>query len=708
MLRTLRFAVPALLILCCPGAFALQDFTFVQFSDLHYPYLRGDTARLLAAVPGKPFVLPGTEAKVPAPAFAIATGDLNEFGGGRGDWEGLSELLKGLPLRVHLQLGNHDNTWDCGRERLRKLEGSPFYAFQYGGAKFIGFDTATPQDPRPTAATEGLNWLRRELARTPPAQPVFFFCHHPLNGTEFASSFARERLLEVLRTRNVVLALVGHGHSAVAQRYDALDAVMGGSTYGDKRGFSIISVKGGQLRVVHQYLLPEPHAVTLLDKPLRLSSRAPYVGRLAPAEGTIVRRPTFPVALRTPGLAWARCCHFTCEKVMHCVSLTKGIARTVLPTPGAPGAHVLTAEVKDVGGGLRSSGAFWVEGGPWRIRWLRQIPGQCQAGLRLAGGKLYVASNDGCLRALNAASGATLWSARPGGEVRGTLLVLADGRVCVAASDGTLRCFSPAGKLLWRRATGAPVYSSPARAGGRILCANNSGSVVAVSPADGRLLWRCSKPSYTIESGFASAERTAYTGSWDRYVYALDLLSGAVRWRALSRGSARTAAPQYYSPADCAPVCAGGRVFVCDRAGYLNIYRGDTGELIRTEEGASAVGAATDGNVYLRRSGDRLSKLRPDGSVVWERAVKIGFVPVPPVEADGCVWVVSSLGLLSALDARTGALLGEFQVSPQLYVFAAPAARGNDCYVVDEGGHLLALQLKKAATGGEGIREVAP
>lgn len=109
---------------------------------------------------------------VPGPSFAIVTGDLNEFSGGSGWWERYCELWRAVSFPVYHQFGNHDNTWDCGRPRLRQLHGSAFYAFEQSGIKFIGWDTATPQDPRPSVATEGLRWLEAEFTSSPVS-----YCH---------------------------------------------------------------------------------------------------------------------------------------------------------------------------------------------------------------------------------------------------------------------------------------------------------------------------------------------------------------------------------------------------------------------------------------------------------------------------------------------------------------------------------------------------
>jgi 3',5'-cyclic AMP phosphodiesterase CpdA len=268
----IRGALIVASVLLALPALALDDFTFLHLSDVHYPHARDQSAATIAALPRGPIALTPYQVTAPAPAFAIVTGDLNEFSGGNGAWEGYLGLWQDWPRPVYHQLGNHDNTWDCGRPRLRQLYASPFYSFEHGGVRFIGFDTATPQDPRPSLATEGLVWLAQEFAKTPPEQPVIFFCHHPLDGAEFASAYARLRLIELLQTRNVILVLDGHGHGATRRSIGGFDCVMGGSTWGAKHGYGIVSIQSGMLRVCHQFVGDEATMVPLLGKPLAAQS----------------------------------------------------------------------------------------------------------------------------------------------------------------------------------------------------------------------------------------------------------------------------------------------------------------------------------------------------------------------------------------------------------------------------------------------------
>ena len=85
----------ALLAASLAGA---QELTFLQVSDLHVPHAIAETRETLAALPTGPVEVSAWGITTSAPAFVLSTGDLNEFGGGRGWWEQYTDLWSAIPL----------------------------------------------------------------------------------------------------------------------------------------------------------------------------------------------------------------------------------------------------------------------------------------------------------------------------------------------------------------------------------------------------------------------------------------------------------------------------------------------------------------------------------------------------------------------------------------------------------------------------------
>lgn len=691
-----RIVTLALLAWLAVGAaWAVEDLTFIHVTDEHAPHAAAQTRETIAALPvGHEIALAPYGVTATAPSFVLSTGDLNEFGGGSGWWAQYLGLWTGIDLPLYLQLGNHDNTWRCGRPRLRERHRSAFYAFEQGGVKFIGWDTATPQDPRPSIAEEGVRWLAAEFERTPPEQPVMVFLHHALDGREFAGAWDRARLLDLLRTRNVVVVLVGHGHNARAWQVEGLDTVMGGSTWGDQRGFGIVSIRDNVLRVCHQYASGE--MVALLERPL--PERSPFL--------QMTVEPQAPVFEAGQALRWRVSCapadgalasQWTLDGDASDALAREGEAWLVeLPADAVePGAHVLRVELTDPEGRVTSrTDEFFVNGGDFDVAWRARLGGSSQSTPAVSDGRVYVGDNCGALTALDAADGRVLREFRTGGEVRSAPLVdQARGTVYFGSADGWLCALSRDGADRWRFDAGSAIYGSPALVGERVVFGTAAGEVIALDAATGALAWRSDAPEYAIEVAPCGGAEGVYVGAWDHYAYALELADGALRWRHPSAGSDREGfVAWYYSPADCAPAFAGGNVFFADRAYRLTVFDAATGERLLDEEKAAAVAGSADGRfVYVRHSDGRVSKRSADGSVVWLAEVPTGAVATPPVASGGIVWVISDRGMLSALDDATGTLLGQGRVTRDLFAFAAPAFDGRRVYIADMAGRLTAF-----------------
>jgi len=687
-------------------ALAVPDFSFIQCSDVHAPFGKDEVMVRLRNL--GPVYLAPYDVTAPAPSFVLVTGDLTEFGGGNGAWETYLRYWQGFSIPIYHVPGNHDNTWDCLRPRLRALQGGTYFSFDFNGCHFVGFDTATPQDPRPTLGREGLRWLQRDLAGIPPDTPVFLFLHHPIPSQEFASDYETDRLLDLLRPYRVALLLVGHGHNVSRLDADGIDAVMGGTTFGENAGCNVISVQEDTLRVAY---LKRPEAaatVPLLEKPLM--GRLPYPRILirSPVAKGVTARDAITISATAEGLpgSGAQGSYLLDGLQKGDLTAQGPVFQATVQTAGwIPGAHWLriTFTLPD-GRSYHRSTHFYLERGPVQARWRTFLDGSSQCPPTVAGDTVYVGANDGTLSALDAESGKVRWKFPTGGEILSQPLVR-EGKVFFGSGDGGLYAVTVQGKLAWKYEAGAAVYSSPAWANGAVVCGTNAGDLIAVEAATGRLRWRCAEPNYAIESAVHVAQGTVYAGAWDRFIYAVDAATGALRWKCLGVGSDTDKAPQYYSPADCGPAFADGKVFVADRAYQLSVVHAPSGIRLSAAEDTEnfpafgqcgGVGLSEDGRfLYLRRTHGKLTKIDPEGKVIWESEVPTGYVPTAPTEQGGVVYVCSSTGRVSAVEAATGRQRWQYQVTPQLYVLSRVTAAQGVAYVSGMDGSVTALARVK-------------
>jgi outer membrane protein assembly factor BamB len=138
----------------------------------------------------------------------------------------------------------------------------------------------------------------------------------------------------------------------------------------------------------------------------------------------------------------------------------------------------------------------------------------------VAGGVVYVGSNDNNVYALNATTGALIWNYTTGGGVGYSSPAVADGVVYVGSYDDSVYALNAAtGALIWSYTTGGWVYSSPAVSGGVVYVGSNDHKVYALNAATGALIWSYTTGSH-VDSSPAVAGGVVYVGSHDGKVYA--------------------------------------------------------------------------------------------------------------------------------------------------------------------------------------------
>lgn len=701
---------------------SVPDFSFIHCSDIHVPpgvarktgppnqpnAPTFGSAEVVAQIKGLtgPIDLPPYRVTAPAPSFAIATGDLTEFGGGNGWWEDYRNLWQGAPFPVFQQSGNHDSTWACQRYRIRELHGNTYYSFDRNGCHFIGWDSATPQDPRPSFGEEGMRWLREDLKRVKKETPVFLFCHHPIDSKEFASLYERDRLLDALRPYNLALLLVGHGHAAQHRVVAGVDQVMGGSTFGNAPGYSVVSVQNGVLRVAYRKAWDAAPQQPLLERPLARRSDYPDIEIDAPRESATVEGSTVRIRahIDTRGISAARW-ELDDETGRSGLLQREGDdwTATVDARGWAPGCHYL--RITFVGALATAAGKsklyqrttrFYLEAPEKRVLWRAMLPGSVKGSPAVEGDLVVAGAGDGSLVAFSRRSGKQRWRFRTGGEILAQPLATPQG-FYVGSGDGRFYAVDREGKQRWSLVVGVPVYSPAVLAEDRIIFAANNGHVYAVKPENGEKLWESTAPQYSIESRPVVHGGRVYYGCWDGYVYALDLADGSVRWKTQGAGAAASlpGVARYYSPADAAPAIVGERLWIADRMFRVSVLEPQSGARLEERKDVSSVAPSADGGaVYLRGTDGQLRKVAADGRELWSAPAQTNIVPSAPAEQEGVVFSTSATGRVFALDAGDGHRLWEYQATPGLYVFSDPLAREGVVYITGMDGSLTALRVR--------------
>ncbi len=304
------------------------------------------------------------------------------------------------------------------------------------------------------------------------------------------------------------------------------------------------------------------------------------------------------------------------------------------------------------------------------------------------GNMIVVASVDGTVAAIDAASGRDLWRAGAGGPIAAG--VGSDGTTAAVVTRANELVALAGGKPLWRERLPAVSYTAPFVAGGRVFVLTADRSVSAFDAKNGRRLWTQQRPGEALvlrHAGVMLAVGDTLVVGLSGRLAGLDPLTGRVRWEA------PIAIPRGINDVERLVDLVGSvsRVgdSVCARAfqaavGCVNTTRG-TVAWTKPANGAEGLhgddklvfGTESDGKVmaWKRDNGDR--------AWVSERLRYRGLTA--PLSLGRSVVVGDSTGLVHFLSREDGSPLNRLTTdgSP---IMAAPVVAGNTLVVLTRNG----------------------
>jgi outer membrane protein assembly factor BamB len=332
--------------------------------------------------------------------------------------------------------------------------------------------------------------------------------------------------------------------------------------------------------------------------------------------------------------------------------------------------------------------------------WKNQRGGWCDSPA-VANGVVYVGTGDGNVTALNASTGALIWTNKTNAPVYSSP-AFADGRVYVGSGDiypyywegsyqarrwiGGVYCFNAStGDIIWNYLTEFPWESSPAVADGKVFIGACNNNVYAFDAVAGTLAWN---PPFATQgwvlSSPAVADGMVFIGSNDSWVYALDETSGALirKW-------------QTGNSVLSSPAVANGRVFVGSDDSWVYAFDeftavppGQPKWKRKTNDAVESSPAVAGGVVFVGSDDwfvyafDALT-----GQDFWQPQKTAGMVTSSPAVADGKVYVGSWNGYGGAtpapfycLNASTGAFIWSYNTNSAVFD-GSPAIVGGVVYV---------------------------
>jgi outer membrane protein assembly factor BamB len=269
------------------------------------------------------------------------------------------------------------------------------------------------------------------------------------------------------------------------------------------------------------------------------------------------------------------------------------------------------------------------------------------------------------------------------------------GRLFVATGYGTVSALDPkTGKVLWTKNEGAPIRAAPTAVADRVIVITSDGRAVALSTNDGTELWTAkglSEQANLIGSPSAAVDGTLVAVPFPSgEVLGLKLANGEQVWNeSLSIAKGGTAMGSLSDAAR--PTIDGGVVYATAHGGRTVAVQGRTGERIWSANVASTQGPYVAGeSVYVVDSGGQLVALnRRTGQTLWTAKLPDSNTWSGPVLAGGQLWLVSAKGMLAGVDGATGRVTSQLAVGGPAFI--PPITAGGRLYVLTDNARLVAF-----------------
>ena len=208
--------------------------------------------------------------------------------------------------------------------------------------------------------------------------------------------------------------------------------------------------------------------------------------------------------------------------------------------------------------GARDGGFHAVDSATGKDRWRFAADAPVTASAAVAGGLAYFQSDAGTVYAVRVADGALAWKRATGADLPfmnykpgvdfwdywASSPLYVDGAIYIGGGDGLVRALDArTGAVIWTYATRGRVRATPATDGRRIYVGGFDGAMYALDRVDGKLAWSFQTAGNdefkigSIQSSAAVADGLVLFGSRDYRLYALDAATGKPAWIAPHKGS---------------------------------------------------------------------------------------------------------------------------------------------------------------------------
>jgi len=328
----------------------------------------------------------------------------------------------------------------------------------------------------------------------------------------------------------------------------------------------------------------------------------------------------------------------------------------------------------------------------WQASIGKSRPGFAPA---VVGDAVYVASPDGALARLEAATGRSVWRIAAGKPLSAG--VGADATLVVVGTDkGDVLAFDTDGKPLWQARISSEVVSPPDVAEGIVAIWSGDGRIYGLSAADGTRKWVYQRvnPPLTVRNyaGGIVSRGGLFTGTPGGKLIALDHATGNVGWEASVATPKGATELERITDITSLPILQERQVCAVAYQGRVACFDANRGTLIWSRDISSLEGLAGDArHVYVTDDkGDVHALDRSTGASIWRQDKLAKRQVGGPVIVGDQLGVVDVEGFLHLLDRGEGTLVGRLATDGSAAT-AQPVAVGERALWQSQAGNVFVV-----------------
>ena len=312
------------------------------------------------------------------------------------------------------------------------------------------------------------------------------------------------------------------------------------------------------------------------------------------------------------------------------------------------------------------------------------------------GARLYAASFDGNVVALDPDNGRSVWRT----ELKTELTAgpgLGDDLVVVMTRDGEAICLSAEnGVELWRIDVEGESVSRPMVRNGIVVVATIDGLLRGLSAQDGSVVWSIEQapPALTLRGGSEPVVvgTTVISGFDNGRLMAVNLVDGATEWETMLSPPSGRSDLDRLADVDGVVAAVGQDVYAAGYQGRIAALASESGQVLWSRELStySGIGAEWESLYALTAEGELVAMQRRNGTESWRQPALIRRGPTTPVPFNTAVAVGDFEGYVHFFDGSTGEPVARERVGKGM-ISGKPVVVAGRLFVQSENGDIAAF-----------------